>query len=78
MPEGDLTATNDPLQSRAKEVLEGSPVSSLHGLRVEETETEVIVTGSVSSYYLKQLAQEALIPLLRSRTLLNRVEVNRL
>jgi hypothetical protein len=78
MPEGDRTATNVLLQLPAKEVLERSPVSSPHRLRVEETETEIIVTGSVWSYYLKQLAQEALIPLLGSRKLLNRVEVNRL
>jgi hypothetical protein len=78
MPESDRTATNVLLQLPAKEVPERSPVPSLHRLRVEETETEIIVTGSVSSYYFKQLAQEALIPLLGSRKLLNRVEVNRL
>jgi hypothetical protein len=78
MPEGDRTATDVSLQLPATEVLERSPVSSLHGLRVEETETEIIVTGSMSSCHLKQLAQEALIPVLGSRKLLNRVEVNRL
>jgi hypothetical protein len=78
MPEGDLTATNIPLPSRATEVLERSSVRSPHGLPVEETEAEIIVTASVSSGHLKQLAREALIPLLRLRKLLNRVEVNRL
>jgi hypothetical protein len=42
---------------------------------VEETEAEVVITGSVSSYYLKQLAQEAIMPVLGQRELLNRVMV---
>jgi hypothetical protein len=44
-------------------------------LQVEETDREVVLSGSVASYYLKQLAQEAVMPLLGERTLCNRVLV---
>jgi hypothetical protein len=37
----------------------------------------VIITGKVSSYYMKQLAQEAVRSSVGDRRLLNRVEVCR-
>ena len=46
-------------------------------LGVEESDTIVVLTGTVSRYYLKQLAQETVMPLLAGRKLLNRVEVER-
>jgi hypothetical protein len=67
-------------------VLESSPVvealrhSALPPLRridVEETDSTVVLTGRVGSYYLKQLAQESVMPLLAGRKLLNQVEVIR-
>jgi hypothetical protein len=57
------------------EVLTTSPLGQLRRLVVEASETEVIITGRVSSFYLKQLAQEMLRPALGQRTLRNRVEV---
>lgn len=50
---------------------------ALRFLNVEETATTVTITGRVPSYYLKQLAQEAVLPVLRGRTLLNEVAVVR-
>ena len=38
---------------------------------------EVVISGSVSSYYLKQLAQETIMPILDGRDLVNRVKVVR-
>jgi hypothetical protein len=67
-------------------ILESSPVaqalrrSALPPLRridVEESDSAVVLTGTVGSYYLKQLAQEAVMPLLGGRKLLNQVEVVR-
>ena len=55
-------------------------IDSLAGpseLVVVATDSEVVITGQVSSYYLKQLAQEAVRPSLGRRRLLNRVEVCR-
>jgi len=50
---------------------------ALRTLRVQETEEEIIVSGRVSSYYLKQLAQETLMPARGARELVNRVTVER-
>ena len=42
--------------ARAAALLRDNPVNDLRRLEVVETETEVIVTGIVTSYYLKQMA----------------------
>lgn len=57
------------------EVLTASPLPQLRRLVVTATDREVVITGRVSSYYLKQLAQEALRAALGDRTLRNQVEV---
>lgn len=58
-------------------VLSASPIPHLRRLRVVATDVEVVITGRVPSYYLKQLAQETVRPALGPRRLLNRVEVLR-
>jgi hypothetical protein len=62
---------------RAGTVLRQSPIPALRKLTVEETDTTIVIAGTVSSYYLKQLAQETLMPVLGGRELLNRVNVVR-
>jgi osmotically-inducible protein OsmY len=62
----------DPTESLAV-----SPLPQLRRLRVTVNDDEVIITGQVSSYYFKQLAQEAVRPTLGDRRLLNLVEVYR-
>lgn len=57
------------------EMLTASPLPQLRRLVVTATDHEVVITGRVSSYYMKQLAQEALRPALGARRLLNQVEV---
>ena len=57
------------------EVLIASPLPQLRRLVVRATDDEIVITGRVSSYYMKQLAQEALRPTLGERRLVNRVEV---
>lgn len=47
----------------------------LRRLEVRETDDEVRVTGQVSSFYLKQLAQEAVRSAANGRPIVNRVEV---
>jgi hypothetical protein len=64
-------------ESRAAVALRQSPIPALRKLAIEETEEEVVVRGSVNSYYLKQMAQEALMPSLDGRALVNRVLVVR-
>lgn len=63
--------------SRAVLALRQSPLPSLRQLVLEEAEGTVVIQGKVSSYYLKQLAQETVMPLLEGRKLLNRVVVVR-
>jgi osmotically-inducible protein OsmY len=59
------------------EVLTSSPLPQLRRLVVTATDHEVVITGRVSSYYLKQLAQETVRQVIGSRRLLNNVEVCR-
>jgi hypothetical protein len=69
---------NSPLlQTRAEQALRQSRIPALRKLRVEETADGVLLAGSVGSYYLKQLAQEAVMPVLGDRELRNRVLVIR-
>jgi hypothetical protein len=67
-----------PLRSAAATALRQSPIPALRKLSVEETAAAVVITGSVSTYYLKQLAQETLMPHLNGRALQNDVLVVRL
>lgn len=53
----------------------GVPV--LKRVKIAESELQVILEGAVPSYYLKQLAQEAILPNLQGRDLINRIEVIR-
>ena len=62
-------------ESRAAVALRHSPIPALRKLAIEETDEEVVIQGCVTSYYLKQLAQEALMPYLDGRTLRNGVRV---
>jgi hypothetical protein len=66
-----------PVQSHVVAALRHSPNPALRKLSVDETETTVVILGSVPSYYLKQLAQETVKPHLGGRSLLNRVMVIR-
>jgi hypothetical protein len=57
--------------------LRHNAIPALRKLVIDETDEAVVIRGSVTSYYLKQLAQEALMPYLDGRALLNRVTVLR-
>jgi hypothetical protein len=65
------------LPSRAATALRQSPIPALRKLAVEETDAAIVLSGNVSSYYLKQLAQETIMPVLAGRELHNRVNVLR-
>jgi len=62
-------------QPAALQVLRESPILALRRLSLEETDSAVIIRGNVATYYLKQLAQETLRPVLPDRRLVNRVAV---
>jgi osmotically-inducible protein OsmY len=46
------------LQDRAQQALAASPVYALRELRVEHSGDTLVLSGQVSSFYHKQLAQE--------------------
>jgi hypothetical protein len=69
--------TKLPNESQAIHALRESAHPALRRLSVEQTDTALVIKGSVSSYYLKQLAQEALKGLSGPRTLINQVQVVR-
>jgi hypothetical protein len=70
-----MAVSSPRVQSPAATALRHSPIPPLRKLAVEETDTAVVLLGSVSSYYLKQLAQETVMSVLDGRELLNRVMV---
>lgn len=59
------------------QALRESPLAMLRKLKLHETETTVELRGTVPTYYLKQLAQETILPFLDGRTLINEVSVVR-
>lgn len=63
------------LMSQAAHALKRSLHPALRYLSVEETDDSLIISGRVNSYYLKQLAQETLMPVRGARQLVNRVNV---
>ena len=63
------------VSSRVVQALRQSSHPVLRTLAVEETESTVVITGRVTSYYLKQLAQETVMPVLERRALRNHVVV---
>lgn len=62
-------------ESCPEQALSVSPIPHLRRLRVQASENEVVITGRVPSFYLKQLAQETVRGAVGPRRLLNRVEV---
>jgi hypothetical protein len=59
----------------AIKALADSSVAELRFLRVDESESEICLTGRVRSFYHKQLAQEAIRPVADGRLVVNRVDV---
>lgn len=46
------------MQARAQSALRASPIYLLRQIRVERSETSLLLSGRVDTYYHKQLAQE--------------------
>jgi hypothetical protein len=52
---------NAPEAERAQNALTASPVYDIRRLEVDRHEGNVVISGSVSSFYFKQLAQELVL-----------------
>ncbi|MCI0685380.1 MAG: BON domain-containing protein [Gemmataceae bacterium] len=63
------------LTTQAAHALKRSSHPALRCLSVEETDDTLVISGRVASYYLKQLAQETLMPVRGERRVVNRVNV---
>jgi hypothetical protein len=61
----------------AASALRQSPIPALRRLVLEESHEAVVIYGHLPSYYLKQLAQETVMPTLGGRELRNRIVVVR-
>jgi hypothetical protein len=61
--------------SQAAHALKRSSHPALRNLAVEGTPKTLIISGKVTSYYLKQLAQETIMPVRGDLELVNRVDV---
>jgi hypothetical protein len=59
----------------AAHALRKSSHPALRMLRVEGDEGNLIISGKVTSYYLKQLAQETIMSVREGMKLVNRVDV---
>ncbi|HJZ59160.1 MAG TPA: BON domain-containing protein [Gemmataceae bacterium] len=71
-----MTATLlSPSPALAAQLLRESPVSDLRQLDVMESDSEIVISGTVASYYLKQMAQETVRPALAGRRLRNTIIV---
>lgn len=63
------------VRPRAALALSASPIYDLRELKVEVTAAGIVISGSVSSFYHKQLAQEAVRAVAGELEVINRVEV---
>lgn len=63
------------LADKANRVLKGSHHNALRKLNVEGAGDSIIISGEVHSFYLKQLAQEAVMCVQDGLHLQNRVKV---
>lgn len=70
-----MSASIDQFPPQPADALTASPHAHLRQLVVTVSEVEVVISGRVPSYYLKQMAQEAVRSSIGPRRLLNRVEV---
>ncbi|MCS7468128.1 BON domain-containing protein [Stieleria sp. ICT_E10.1] len=60
----------------ASALLAKSSVQELRALRVDEDSNELRLRGKVRSFYHKQLAQEAVLPVAGSLQVVNHVDVH--
>ena len=63
------------IQRRAQRALASSPIYALRELRVEQTGEMLLISGLVSSYYHKQLAQEVVRAVAEGTEVVNSIHV---
>lgn len=73
LPRAELT--DDEIASLVRQELETQLLGRIRHLRVSATSNFVILAGSCSSYYTKQLAQHVAMELLGTERLINNIDV---
>jgi hypothetical protein len=63
------------VRSRAETALANSPFYELRALRVAQRSDGLVLLGSVSSFYHKQLAQEAVRSVCTNHPVINSIDV---
>ena len=63
------------MSEQAQQALTSSPISALRNLRVVQLGHALLISGSVSTYYNKQLAQEAVRAVARGADVINSIDV---
>lgn len=72
---GMATLVECEFQRRAQTTLRSSPIHALREIRVEREGERLVLSGSVATFYLKQLAQEAIRGLAPGLRLVNEIYV---
>ncbi len=67
-------STSD-LRGTAQSALAASPIAALHALRVEHVGQTLLLSGAVTSFYHKQLAQELVRVAVGQVELINSIDV---
>ena len=73
--ESPIVSHDDQLQARVQQALADSPILGLRRLTVQQQDNALCISGSVSSFYLKQLAQEFVRTLAGEIELVNQIDV---
>jgi hypothetical protein len=68
-------ATSKDLQARAQQALSDSPVYALRELQVRRQGESLLISGIVSSFYHKQLAQEVIRHAVEGVEVVNSIQV---
>jgi osmotically-inducible protein OsmY len=63
------------LLAKVQEALNNSTLRGLRHLKVEQRDGSLLICGAVTSFYHKQMAQEIVLALAGTITVLNQVEV---
>ena len=69
------TTSTSEVQLRAQTALASSPIYELRDLQVEHRRGTLVISGTVSSLYHKQLAQEVVRSVCRSIEVINSIHV---
>jgi osmotically-inducible protein OsmY len=70
-----LTAKAKDVQPSAQQALAASPVYALRDLQVEQQGGTLLISGEVSSFYHKQLAQEVVLHAAEGVEVVNSIHV---